>query len=180
MGGATMLVYAEAPPAAVAQALRREIANLSGEVVLTEPETIARHIDDSIFQDRILATLSGFFGVVALVLAAVGLYGVVAYGTEQRSREIGVRIALGARRSSVLWMVVGDALLLVCAGLTVGLPLAIAAARGVSAVLAGVPAAGVAMFASSGTVLLVVGTMAALVPARRAARMDPMTTLRQE
>jgi predicted permease len=179
-GGATVLVYAQAPPAAVAQALRREMAKLSEEVVLTEPETIARHIDDSIFQERILASLSGFFGVLALLLAAVGLYGVVAYGTAQRAPEIGVRIALGARRSGVLWMVLRDALLLVSAGLAVGLPLAIAAAQAVRKVLDGVPAAGLAMFASTGAVLLAVGTVAALAPARRAARMDPMTTLRQE
>ena len=125
MGGRSVLVYAEAPPAAVAQMLRREMAKLSGEVVLTEPETILRHIDDSIFQERILATLSGFFGLLALLLAAIGLYGVVSYGTARRAREIGVRIALGARRSGVLWMVLRDALMLVSAGLVVGLPLAI-------------------------------------------------------
>ena len=180
MGGPWVLVYSQAPPAAAAQALRREMAKLSDEVVLTDPETIARHIDDSIFQERILANLSGFFGLLALLLAAVGLYGVVAYGTAQRAREIGVRIALGARRSGVLWMVLRDALLLVSAGLAVGLPLAIVAARAVRAVLDGVPAAGLAMFASTGAVLLAVGTVAALPPARRAARMDPMTTLRQE
>jgi predicted permease len=176
----SVLVYAQAPPSAVTQALRREMAKLSAEVVLTEPETIARHIDDSIFQERILAMLSGFFGVLALLLAAVGLYGVVAYGTAQRAREIGVRIALGARLSGVLWMVLRDALLLVSAGLAVGLPLAIAAARAVRAVLEGVPAAGLAMFASTGAVLLAVGTVAALAPAHRAARMDPIATLRQE
>jgi predicted permease len=180
MGGPSVLVYAQAPPAAVAQALRREMAKLSGEVVLTEPETIARHIDDSIFQDRILATLSGFFGLLALLLAAVGLYGVVSYGTARRAREIGVRIALGARRSGVLWMVLRDALMLVSAGLVVGLPLAMASVRTVRAVLDGVPAAGLAMFASTGAVLLAVGTVAALAPARRAAHMDPMATLRQE
>ena len=179
-GRPSVLVLAQAPPAAVAQALRREMAKLSGEVVLTEPETIARHIDDSIFQERILATLSGFFGLLALLLAAVGLYGVVAYGTAQRAREIGVRIALGARRSGVLWMVLRDALLLVSAGLAVGLPLAMAAGRTVHAVLDGVPAEGFATLASTGAVLLAVGTVAALAPARRAARMDPMAALRQE
>jgi putative ABC transport system permease protein len=180
IGDPSVLVNAQAPPASAKQALRREMAKLSDEVVLTEPETIAQHIDDSIFQERILATLSGFFGVLALLLAAVGLYGVVAYGTMQRAREIGVRIALGARLGAILWMVLRDALLLVSVGLVVGLPSAMAAARAVRAVLDGVPAAGVAMFASTGAVLLAVGTVAALAPARRAARMDPMATLRQE
>lgn len=91
-----------------------------------------------------------------------------------------MRIALGARLGGVLWMVLRDALLLVSAGLVVGLPLAVAAARAVRAVLDGVPPAGFAMFAATAAALLAVGTMAALAPARRAARMDPMATLRQE
>jgi len=91
-----------------------------------------------------------------------------------------VRIALGARRSGVLWMVLRDALLPVSAGLAVGLPLAVAAARAVRAVLDGVPAAGLGMLASTGAALLAVGTVAALAPARRAARTDPMATVRQE
>ena len=180
MGGPSVLVRAQAPPATVVQALRRELAKLSTAVVLTEPQTIRQHIDESIFQERLLATLGGFFGLLALLLAAVGLYGVVAYGTAQRTAEIGVRIALGARRAGVLWMVLKDALLLVSAGLLVGLPAAIAAAQAATSVLKGTPAAEASMFVTTGGALLAVGIAAALLPARRAAKIDPMQALRQE
>jgi predicted permease len=179
-GSPAVLVRTQAPPAAVVPALRRELARLGTAVVLTEPRTIRQHIDDSIFQDRILATLSGFFGVLALLLAAIGLYGVVAYGTAQRAGEIGVRIALGAQRAGVLWMVLRDALLLVSAGLLVGLPASVLAARAVVSTLDGMPPAAPSMFAATGAVLLAAGIAAALVPARRAASLDPMQALRQE
>lgn len=143
-----------------------------------EPLTIRQHIDESIFQERILATLSGFFGVLALLLAAVGLYGVVAYGTAQRAGEIGVRIALGAQRGGLLWMVLRDALWLVSAGLLVGLPASVAAARAVASALEGVPPAAPALFAATGAALLAVGAAAAFIPARRAAAMDPIRALR--
>ena len=180
MGGPAILVRTQAPAAAVVPALRRELAKLGTAVVLTEPQTIRQHIDESIFQERILATLSGFFGLLALLLAAIGLYGVVAYGTAQRTGEIGVRIALGARRAGVLWMVLKDALLLVSAGLLVGLPASVAAARAVASTLVGTPSAAPSMFVTTGCALLAVGVAAALVPARRAAKIDPMQALRQE
>jgi len=180
MGGPAILVRTQAPAAAVVPVLRRELAKLGTAVVLTEPQTIRQHIDESIFQERILATLSGFFGLLALLLAAIGLYGVVAYGTAQRTGEIGVRIALGARRAGVLWMVLKDALLLVSAGLLVGLPASVAAARAVASTLVGTPSAAPSMFVTTGCALLAVGVAAALVPARRAAKIDPMQALRQE
>jgi len=177
---ATILVRAQMPPSTLVPMLRRELAQMTTAVVLREPQTIRQHIDDTIFQERILATLSGFFGALALLLAAIGLYGVVAYATAQRAGEIGVRIALGAQRAGVLWMVLRDALLLVSAGLIVGLPASVAAARVVASMLEGVPRAAPSMFVTTGAVLLAVGMAAALLPARRAARIDPMQALRQE
>jgi predicted permease len=180
MGGPTILVRAEAPPGAVTPMLRRELAKLGTAAVLTEPQTIRQHIDESIFQERILATLSGFFGLLALLLAAIGLYGVVAYGTAQRAGEIGVRIALGAQKSGLLWMVLRDALSLISLGLLVGLPAAVAAARAVGYALEGAPPAAPTLFAATGAILLAVGTAAAFLPARRAASMHPMRALRSE
>ncbi len=127
-----------------------------------------------------LATLSAFFGALALILAAIGLYGVVAYSTARRSGEIGIRIALGARRLAVLWMVLRDALVLVAAGLVFGLPAAIAAARAVRAVLFEVRPADPVSFSLTAAVLLSVALAAALVPARRAASLDPVHVLRHE
>jgi predicted permease len=179
-GGETILVRADAPPAAVAPLLRRELAHVASGVVLTDPQTIREHIDESIFQERILATLSGFFGALALLLAAVGLYGVMAYGTAQRAGEIGVRIALGARRGALVWMTLRDALLLIGAGLLAGVPASIAAARLAVNALDGTPPAAPKLFAATCAALLAAGVAAAFIPARRAASMDPMRALRSE
>jgi predicted permease len=179
-GGPTILVRSQLPPSTLLPAIRKELEKLDPQVAMEEPRTIAGAIDESIFQDRILATLGGFFGGLALLLAAIGLYGVVAYGTAQRAGEFGVRLALGAQRGDVLWMVLRDALLLVAAGLAVGLPASLAASRYVGSVLFGVKPDDAASFAGTAAVLLAVGLAAALVPARRSAGMDPMRALRHE
>jgi predicted permease len=176
----TALVRSRMPRDAVIQAVRREVERLGPQVSSSEPRSIGQDIDDSIFQDRMLASLSGCFGGLTLLLAAIGLYGVVSYGTAQRSGEIGIRIALGAQRGRVLWMVLRSGLLLVAGGLAVGLPVSIAAARYVSAVLFGVTAGDPLAFVSTAAVLLGIGLAAAFWPARRSASMDPMRALRHE
>ena len=133
----TMLVRSGMPAAVVVPLLRRELARLGPQVVVDQPQTLRQHVDDAMFLERILATVSGFFGVLALLLAAIGLYGVVAFGTAQRAGEIGVRIALGAGQGRVIWLVLRDALLLVTAGLAVGLPLSVAALRAIASVIRG-------------------------------------------
>ncbi len=176
----SILVRAQTPPSFLIPALRRELEKLGSEVVLTEPRTIGQRIDEDIFQDRLLATLSGFFGALALALAAIGLYGVVAYGTARRAGEIGIRIALGARRAGVVWMVLRDALLLVALGLALGLPVSLAAARTVASVLFEVQAADPVAFATTAGVLAGIALAAAFLPARRAASIEPVKVLRQE
>jgi ABC-type antimicrobial peptide transport system permease subunit len=145
-----------------------------------EPRTVRQRLDESIFEERMLATLSGFFGGLALLLAAIGLYGVVAYGAAQRAREIGVRIALGAERGDVLRLVLRDAMLLVAAGLAIGLAVSLGAARAVASILFGIQPADPLAFVSTACVLFAVGAAAAFLPARRAASMDPMRALREE
>ncbi len=179
-GRATILVRAQSPPPVVLPAIRVELAKLSPQAAIDEPRTLAGAVDESIFQDRILATLAECFGVLALLLAAIGLYGVIAYGTAQRTGEFGVRLALGARRRNVLWIVLRDALLLVCAGLAIGLPAALAASRYVASVLFDVKAGDVPSFAGAALILLITGLAAAALPARRSAGMDPMQALRHE
>lgn len=127
-----------------------------------------------------LATLSGFFGALALLLAAVGVYGVVAYRTLQRTPEIGVRIALGAGRAGGLWLVLRDALALVAFGLAAGLPAAMAAARAALAIVFGVKPGDPWLFTFTSCALLATGMTAAFLPARRAATMDPIHALRHE
>ncbi len=179
-GGPTFLVRAQLPPSTLLPAIRRELAKLSPQAVLDEPKTLAGAVDDSIFQDRILATLAGCFGGLALLLAAIGLYGVMAYSTAQRAGEFGVRLALGAQRGNVLWLVLRDALVLVTAGLAVGLPASVAASRYVGSVLFEVKPGDAASFGGAAAVLLAAGLAAALLPARRSAGMDPMRALRHE
>jgi predicted permease len=161
-------------------AIRRELGQLGPQVAISEPRTIRQSIDESVFQDRLLATVGGCFGVLALLLAAVGLYGVVTYGTARRAREMGIRIALGARRSTVLWMVLRDALLLVVVGLAIGLPVSYAAARQIRALLFGIPVADALTFAGTAAVLAAIGVAAAFLPARKAANLEPLRVLRQD
>lgn len=175
----SIVVRATVTPESLTAAIRREFAGL-GMNQATQPQPIRQRIDRSIFQDRLLATIGGFFGFLALALAAVGLYGVVAYGTARRAREIGIRIALGARRGAVVWMVLRDALALVLAGLIVGLPASYVAGRQVAALLFGVKPLDPATFVLTAAVLGGIGVAAALLPARRAAGLEPLSVLRQD
>ena len=150
------------------------------EISASDPKTIRQQIDESIFQDRLVATVGGFFGALALLLAAIGLYGVMAYAAARRAREIGIRIAMGAKRGAVLWMVMRGSLLLVLAGLAIGVPLSLLAARKVAPILFGIQADDSLTFAGTACVLLAVGLAAPFVPARRAASLEPMLVLRQE
>jgi predicted permease len=176
----TILVRTQMPEGALLTAIYRELSRLGPAAALSSLETLRQHVDDSIFRERMLATLGGFFGGLALLLAGVGLYGVVAYGTARRAGEIGIRMALGARRAHVLWLVLRDALLLVFLGLAIGLPVSLAAARTVESVLFGVRPSDPLAFGMTASVLLAAGIAAAFLPARRAASMDPMRSLRHE
>jgi ABC-type antimicrobial peptide transport system permease subunit len=175
-----ILVRTQMPQAALLAAVYRELGQLGPGGALWEWQTIREQVDDSIFRERMLATLSGFFGGLALLLAAVGLYGVVAYGTARRAGEIGIRIALGAERGQVLWMVLRDALALVGLGLAIGLPVSLAVARTVASILFGIQPADPLAFLSTAAVLAAIGLAAAFLPARRAATLDAIQVLRHE
>ena len=176
----SILIRAAVPAEALIPAMRRELSHVGPQVGISEPKTIHQRVEESIFQERLLATLGGVFGFLALALAAVGLYGVVAYGTTRRAREIGIRIALGAMRGEVVWMVLRDALVLAVAGLAVGLPAAYVAARQISALLFGIRPTDAISFVSTASVLLGIGIAAAFVPACRAAALEPLSVLRED
>jgi predicted permease len=176
----TILVRTMAPPAALIPAIYREMGRVGPNLAIGNFGTLRQQVDESIFQQRMLAALGAFFGTLALVLAAVGLYGVVAYGTARRTGEIGLRIALGAPRHRVVWMILRDSLLLVTLGLAIGLPAALAGARAVESVLFGIQPGDPFTFTTTAALLAVVGAGAAFLPARRASRLDPSQVLRNE
>jgi putative ABC transport system permease protein len=175
-----LLVRPRILPSVMWPRVRQTVAELSPEVALVDPRTIREHIDDSIFLDRMVASVSGFFGVLALLLAGVGLYGVLSYNVALRTSEIGVRVALGSTRGRIAWTVLGDGLLLVCLGLAAGLPLSFAAGRIAASLLYGIRPADAVTFGVTIFVLASAGAVAAFVPARRASSIDPMMALRRE
>jgi len=176
----TLLVSSPLPAATLMPMIRRELSGIDTEVALAEPRTLRERVDDSIFVERMIATLSGFFGVLALLLAAIGIYGVMAYAVARRTAEIGVRIALGAAPASIEWMVLRDGLLLIALGIAIGLPLALASARVTASLLYGVKPNDPATILAAVSVLSLAGLLAALVPARRAAAVEPIEALRHD
>ncbi len=167
----------------VSAALMRQIDSAVKSVnpdLATTFEPVSRQLADSLSQERLVAVLSGGFGLLALLLASLGLYGVTAYFTNLRRREIGVRIALGATASDVIVFVIRQEVTLIAAGVIGGLLVSIWATRFIAALLYGVPPHDVATLLSAGGVLLAAGCFAAWLPARRAARLDPSIALRAD
>nr|MDQ3806469.1 ABC transporter permease [Acidobacteriota bacterium] len=176
----TMVVRAEGDPAALAGAIRGAARELDAGLPLYDVKTIEEHLGLSLFPARLAATLLGAFGLLALLLAAVGVYGVVSYAAAQRTREIGIRMALGAQKWDVLRLVGGSGLLLVAGGVALGLAAALALTRFMASLLYGVSATDPGVFALVVALLAAVALLACYVPARRAAKVDPMTALRHE
>lgn len=170
---------AEGPPAALIPAATAAMREVSPRISL-EFATLDAQVAESLALPRLLATLSGFFGGLALLLAVVGLYGTTSYSVARRRNEIGVRMALGAARTGILRMVAGEVGLIIAAGVVLGALLALAVTRTIGAFLYGVAATDPATFALSSLVLALAATTAGLVPAWRAARVDPMAALREE
>jgi ABC-type antimicrobial peptide transport system permease subunit len=160
--------------------ITRVLSDADPNLTITSIRTMQQQVDLTFEQERAVASLASLFGVVALLLAAVGLYGVTAYTVAQRTQEIGIRMALGADRVRVVQMVLNGASKRVLAGLALGLPLAIGAGRLIAAKLYGVSAWDpLALSLAAGT-LAVAAFVAAMIPARRAASISPMAALRNE
>ena len=148
--------------------------------VSLEFTTFSTQVDESLVRERLLATLSGFFGALALLLATIGLYGVMSYNVARRRNEIGIRMALGAEQSRVLRMVLGEVSLLIFIGLVAGLAATLATTRYLSSFLYGLSPNDPWTLGSAAAVLAMVAIFAGYLPARRASRLDPMTALREE
>jgi predicted permease len=175
-----LLVRTAAEPERIISAIRREAASLDSAIPVLQSLTMSEQFDNNISQERMLTTLCGFFGALALLLAAVGLYGVMAQSVARRVREIGIRMALGAERGEVLWLVLREATIMVGLGALVGLPAAFGLTRLLTTYLFGLTPQDPLSIGGSVLVLLAVTALAGFIPALRATRVDPMVALRYE
>jgi predicted permease len=167
-------------PAALLPEVRRSLAQFAPDLGLLQPMTQQEQFEASYSEGRLLARLGIFFGLLASLLVATGLYGTLSYSVGRRTSEVGIRMALGAQRRQVLWMVFRTSLMLAAAGIAIGIPLAVFASRFLRTVLFGVQPGNPVIFAAALGGILLVALGASLVPARRAASVDPMVALRQE
>jgi len=177
--GGTWLVQSSVDGRALAPAVRDALHRVNPRLLFVM-RSLEREIDDSLVRDRAMALLSSLFGVLAALLAAVGLHGVVAYGVERRRREIGIRLALGASRRTIASAIVRESGWLVAVGLGVGLVLSLALAGTARTLLFGLEPNDAATVTAAVIGLAAVALGASLIPARRAARVDPMTTLKDD
>jgi predicted permease len=167
-------------PAALTGPLRRLVAEVDPNLPLDDPRLLRDQVSRAFDSQRLAARFVTLFGLLALTLASIGLYGTIAQNVAQRTNEIGVRMALGAERVRVVWLILRQTAVLLCIGLAVGLPAASLAARLVASQLFGLRVMDTLSFALAVAVLLIVGLIAGLVPARRATQINPIVALRAE
>jgi len=179
-GSLTMVARTTSEPQIAIAAIRREFRQLDATLPLYNVRTMVEHMALPLFPARVAATLLGGFGLLALALAAIGIFGVMAYAVTQRTREIGIRMALGAQAGGIFKLVVGQGLKLTAPGLGIGLACAFAGTRLMSGLLYGVSALDVVTFAGVSLLLALVALLACYIPARRAMKVDPMVALRRE
>lgn len=163
---------------AMEEPIRRAFAEIDPNLTVIRIQTFDTQVESQLSQETLIVRLTSLFGLTALLLASIGLYGVTSYSVARRSKEIGIRVALGADRKSVVGMVLRNAYLLVAIGLALGIPIALAMARIMGARLYGISWYNPAILAGSGIILAACALAATIAPARRAAALDPMQTLR--
>jgi putative ABC transport system permease protein len=178
MDGVTIVMRARGSPSALTQPVRKLVQAIDRDALVSEPVPMETLVSASLGQRRFYMMLLGGFASLALVLAAVGLYGVISYSVAQRTQEVGIRVALGASHSEVVSMVMRQGVRLAAAGLAIGLVLALLLKSVLQGLLVGVSATDPTTLAITALLLLLVAVLASYIPARRAARVDPMVALR--
>ncbi len=179
-GGVTFEIRTAVNPTEVSAAVLRAIAQTDSRLPAYRVRTLSQQLDDSLLQERLLASLSSVFGFLALVLAAVGLYGLLSYAVNRRFNEIGIRMALGAERAQIARMILWETLRLVIVGLAIGIPVSFGTSRLIRSELYGLNSGDPITLAATSLLLALVAIGAAYWPARRASRVDPMVALRYE
>jgi ABC-type antimicrobial peptide transport system permease subunit len=168
------------PPLAALPAVRAAVAQIAPDLALLQPRTQQAEFDRSISNQILLARISLSFGVLAVILVTIGLYGTISYGVKRRTAEVGIRVALGAARGRVVWMILRGGIALCLIGLAIGIPLVFVSSRLLASLLYGVTAIDPISIAGAALGILTVGAIAAYIPARRAASIDPMRALHYE
>ncbi|MGH9916451.1 MAG: FtsX-like permease family protein, partial [Pyrinomonadaceae bacterium] len=167
-------------PLSLISAVQREIKNLNSDARISNIRTLSDWMGSSIAAARMASMLTGLFGIVALLLAAVGLYGVLSYSVNRRTREIGIRIAVGAQRKDVLKLVLREGMILVTIGIILGVAGSLALTRLIASLLYGVSVTDPLIFITVSILLFTVALLACYIPARRAMKIDPIVALRYE
>jgi predicted permease len=180
LGRLMLTVRSDGRSADFVKEIRNEVRATGPDILLTDIVTLNAQIDQSLLQERLVATLSLFFGLLALLLAGTGLYGVMAYNVARRRREIGIRIALGAQRGNVIGMVLKESVPVVLIGVAIGLATALTTTRFISSLLFGLAPNDPVTVTGAAILLIGAATLACYIPARRATKVDPLQALRYE
>jgi predicted permease len=173
-------VRTRADPASLSTEIRQQLTDIDRSLPVFKIDTIEQQLNDALAQDRLIAGASGFFALLAVMLACLGLYGVISYTVVRRTDEIGIRMAIGATRTGVLGMVLRDSLLLCSIGVGIGVPISLASMRLISSRLYRVSPTDPLTIVAATFLMVSVATLAGFIPARRASRVDPMVALRYE
>jgi len=173
-------VHTTGDTANVAAAVRGIVHNLDGDIPVLSLRTMRKVVADSLSEPALMASFLASFAVFALLLAAIGVYGITSYSVTQRMHEMGIRIALGASRGNVFELILRRGALLACAGVTLGIPAALALSRVMGSMLFGIGPRDLVVFAGMPVLLVLVALAASYFPAHRAAKVDPMVALRYE
>jgi predicted permease len=179
-GSGTIYVRTTLGSAAAFALIRRELQALDRSLPVFETKTVQAQLDETLLTDRLVALLSAGFGMLATLLASIGLYGVMAFVVARRRKELGIRLALGAQRAAILWSVMREVLILLSIGLVVGIPTGLGLGRFVSAQLYGIQGHDPSVALGTMLLLTTISALAGFIPAHRASRVDPILALRYE
>jgi predicted permease len=180
LGQMNLVVRTRAKPSSILTSVRHCVYSLAKDLPLVDPRTQEQEIDDNLGGQRSLATLLSFFGALALLLASIGLYGTMSYAVERKAKELGIRMALGAERKDMLWMVLGETIVLVAIGVAIGVPISVAATRFIGSMIFGLKTIDPIAILLAILGMFAICLLAGYVPARRATRVDPLVALRYE